>query len=131
MQVVMDHGPVHSRVYDMILGSDISSIDWARHIQKDGYQVKLVQEPGLGRLTKLEVRKLNEVVARFRDTGDWDLVRYTHSLAEIKKNEPPPGSRIVLPLEDVLEALGMSDKAGQIEEEMRASRAISLAIHGR
>ena len=129
-QVVMDHGPLHSRIYNMVLGSDIRSRDWQKYIKKEGYQIKLVEDPGMGSLTKFEGRKLTEVIDRFKDMDDWALVRHTHTFEEVKKNEPPRGSSNILPLDDVLDAIGMSDKAQQIKQDMCDSEAINKAIRG-
>ncbi len=130
MQVVMDNGPLHSQVYSMVKGEDFCSPEWERHIHRDGYTVSLIAEPGVGPLTRFEVRKLCEVVERYRNMDDWALVAETHEFQEVQKNKPPKGSRTILPLEDVLDAVGLQDKATGIIEEARSAARIAKAFGG-
>lgn len=129
-QVVMDNGPLHSRVYSMVKGEDICSAEWQKHIQRDGYRISLIHDPGVESLTRFEVRKLCEVVQRYQDTDDWELVAITHKFREVEKNKPSPGSRTVLPLEDVLDALGLGDKADEITQEARSATRIAKTLKG-
>lgn len=129
-QVVMDHGPVHSRIYDMIKGSDVRSPEWLKCIGREGYQVKLLASPGVDRLTRFEMKKLGEILDRFKDRDDWDLVGYTHTFPEVNKNEPQKGSCKALPLEDVLEAVGLRDKVREIAQDASDAAAAAQGLRG-
>ena len=126
--VVMDNGPLHSRVYNMVKGSDPDSSAWQKHIQKSGYVISLHDDPGVDCLTRFEDEKLCEVVERYKDTDDWALVNKTHELPEVKKNKPPEGSRNIIPLEDILTAVGLADKADKIFEEATTAARISRGL---
>jgi len=130
-QVVMDHGPVHSRMLDMIHGIDICSPDWQQFICREGYQVKLVRDPGIDRLTKYEARKLEDVFARFADSDDWEIVRHTHDFPEVVKNRPQSGSVKDIPLEDLLEAVGLSSSAASIVADIEAATRVGAVLRGR
>lgn len=118
--VAMDHGPVLSETYDMLKGESLHSPLWNKYIFQDGPQdLKLVDDPNVGRLSRYEIEKLQDVCDRFRTSNDYDLAEYTHEYPEWQKNKPAKGSSRPIPLENVLEALGMADQADRLKARIR------------
>lgn len=111
----MDHGPVLSRVYNLIKGEDIASPEWERFIRSvDRRDVVLADDPGVGKLTRKEIEKLHSTATRFEEWNDYDIAIYTHQFQEWQKNVPAAGSSKRIPLDDLLEATGLSDKKAQL-----------------
>ncbi len=116
----MDHGPVPSVTYDMLKGTSFHSELWGRFIAQEGPQNhRLVADPGVGRLSRYEIEKLQSICDRFRNANDYDLAHYTHAFEEWKKNKPEEGSSRPIPLEDVLEALSLTQYRERVEKDIR------------
>ena len=64
--VAMKNGPVLSRIYDLIKGTELSPADWGRYLRSAGYKVVLLEDPGQGEMTKREIAKLHDVTERYR-----------------------------------------------------------------
>ena len=91
----MNHGPVLSRIYNCIKGTDPATGEWEHFIGRDGPQdVRLVEDPGIGELSQWEVEKLHAVTVRNEPLNDYELAELTHEFLEWKKNEPPKGGSI-------------------------------------
>jgi uncharacterized phage-associated protein len=105
--VAMKHGPVLSRLYDIIKGEATESPEFGAHIERQGYQLHLTDDPGHAELNRFEIRKLLELSDRYRECGDWDLVEVTHTFPEWIKHAHGNSSEAI-PLEDVLAAVGYS-----------------------
>jgi len=72
--VAMDHGPVLTHTYDLLKGTATGIDIWNTYIQQVApYTHRLVADPGVGRLSKVELAKLEEVVDRYWQTDDDDL----------------------------------------------------------
>jgi uncharacterized phage-associated protein len=128
--VAMDHGPVLSKTYDLIKGT-YSHPEWNGFINSGKLIVSLAIDPGIDRLTRKEVAKLQEVSERFSTADDYDLAHYTHEYAEWKKNRPDKGKAVKIPVEDVLEATGHSDDAQELIEAAQAEAQMHrLAMGG-
>ncbi len=119
--VAMSNGPVLSRVYDLIKGV-IESAEWRGAIGRDGYHVVLGRPPGQGLLCEYEIGKLSEVWGRYKDKSYGQMIDIVHEFEEWKKNDPGESKRDI-PLDDILEALGLSDIADEIKEEAIAQCA--------
>jgi len=105
----MKNGPVLSGVYDLIRDRHVNEADWSQYVKKEGYSVRLVDEPGVGELSRLEVKTLQEVWENYKNLNDWDLVEdVAHQFPEWKKNEPQEGSCREISVEDILDAVNMS-----------------------
>src|SRR5205823_6164307 len=76
--VAMERGPVLNHVYDLIRRRHPNNEQWADHLQLSNYRLKLLKDPGKGRLSDYEVRKLEEVCGRYAACDEWDMVRITH-----------------------------------------------------
>jgi uncharacterized phage-associated protein len=111
----MDHGPVLSRTYNLIKGEDLASPEWERFIQTvDHRDLLLVNDPGVGKLTRKEIETLHATAARFEESDDYEIAIHTHHFDEWIKNKPQPGSSRRIPLDDLLAATGQADKKAQL-----------------
>ena len=110
--VAMDNGPVLEGVYNLIEGSGYCQPTWAKHFLVQDYRVKLVEDPGVGMLSRYELRKLHEVWKEHTAKNDWMIVNDTHEFEEWKKNFASGTARRIS-VEDILRAVG---REGDIEE---------------
>ena len=84
----MRNGPLHSEVYNLIVGEHIEEPLWSQYIQRDGYEVTLRRNPGLSELSAAEVRTLTRTFETYATTDEWDLVEITHGFPEWNDNYP-------------------------------------------
>jgi len=132
----MKYGPVLSEVFDLIHGEHLRSPDWSACIQKNDYDVRLVRsrDPGVAALCRFEIDLLNRVADEHRSRGDWELVEYTHDFPEWIKNAPenaPGESKAnLIPLHDILEAVGRLDDKADIEENARVDQVFARLFGG-
>jgi uncharacterized phage-associated protein len=113
----LPHGPVLSRVYDLVkaivfgpTGTDVGP--WGDHIEGAGrYGLHLKKQPDMGALSEAEVNILTQVFRQYRERDKWDLRDGTHALPEWND---PGGSAREIRVEMILEVLGKSDS--EIEE---------------
>ena len=123
--VAMEHGPVLSSVYDLILGKHIGWPDWSKFLGKKGYRIELLEDPGNGSLSKYELNKLRELTDRHADRNEWDMVEFVHGLDEWRKNDPGKSSKPI-PFEDILEAIGrLADKEAILQDAQIKRRSIA------
>lgn len=111
--VSMDHGPVVSRIYNLIV-EDIPKPQWAEFISPPfgDYEVALVKDASTDALSKAEEELIHEVYEKYGHWNRWDLVKYVHTFPEWKN---PQGSSTPIHIRDILKALGES------EEEIKAT----------
>jgi uncharacterized phage-associated protein len=129
--VAMDHGPVLSKTYDLLKGESTGYEVWNRYIQQVApYTHRLIEDPGIGKLSKLELSKLDEVAERHWWIDDDELSDLTHQFPEWKRNEPPKGSRNFIPTEHVLEALGFGADVERFRQESRADQELDALLGG-
>jgi len=117
--VAMRHGPRHANVYELIHGSHADEPKWARHFQRVGRMVVLTDDPGVMRLSKYEIDKLNTVSDRLAATDDYDVAELTHQFAEWVKNYSNAAADIspAIPLADVIDAVGRgADKSALLQD---------------
>jgi uncharacterized phage-associated protein len=125
----MDHGPVLSRTYDCIKGTDFAASEWDRYVRRSGFDVELADDPGNGKLSRYEIETLQKVAAEFAAIEDWDLAEHTHRFEEWRRNRPEPGASHAIPARHILEAVGLADQADQILAEAQARRAVRKLLH--
>ncbi len=128
--VAMKHGPVLSRVYNLIKKGD--TIDWpiwSRHFRTVGYRIELVEDPGNGKLSKYEIGKLQELTKRYEDQNEWDMVEITHEFEEWKQNNPGKTSKPI-PLVHILAALGRAADEVAIVQEAQDQQAFDRLFAG-
>lgn len=129
--VAMDHGPVLTRIYDLLKGAANGYEFWNCYIQQVApYTHKLVQDPGIGKLSKLEIAKLDEVTRRYWWVDDDELSELTRHFPEWKRNEPPKGGRNLIPTEHVLEALGFGADIEKFKQEAQADHELDALLAG-
>ncbi len=104
--VAMDHGPVLSRVYDLVKGEAVGTDIWNHFYRRNHYNLEMTQEPDIGELSRYEIEKLQEVAKRHEDDNDWQIVVQTHKFPEWKQNKPEKGSSRNIPFQAILQAVG-------------------------
>jgi uncharacterized phage-associated protein len=124
--VAMKNGPLHSVVYNLIKGEHVDSPQWAQFIRKEGYEVELVNDPGVSELSASEVRTLTGVSEKYTAVSEWDIVEATHDFPEWIKNEPEESTNTshVIPFEDLLDAIGLSAEKDGILAEAKEDAAL-------
>ena len=139
--VAMEHGPVLSPLYDIIKGESVDSPRFDEYVGQQDHQLFLSKDPGKGRLSRYDVRKLRDVSERYRERGEWEIVGETHEFAEWKKNDPGKSSAALrssslrstsrpIPLEDILSAVGHSSERIQaIIRDAASIRKIRGVFH--
>lgn len=121
--VSMKHGPVLSRVLDLINeGRDPkkSSSPWHDLISApQGYEVALVAtDPPNDELSAAEEGLIDEVQRQHRQRNEWQMVEFVHQFTEW---QDPGSTSNPIDYRDILKAVGKtSEEAGQIEDELSA-----------
>jgi len=139
--VVMDNGPVLSRVYDCLkppeqtegLPQDRRVIRkrWEQFFRTDGHDLVLETEPGEGALCQYETEKLADIWDRNKDKTCWDLIDETHELPEVKCNKPRRGGRRPILLRHILQAIGLDEAQAQdIEGDAREAQRFATLFGG-
>lgn len=122
--VSMDHGPVLSRVYDLIKGLHADG-SWQRHVSRHGYDVRMEDGPPRnGALSDYELEILRAVFDRYRDTGTWALIDRMHE--ELAEWADPDRTSVPIDPETILSAGGRS---AEDIREMAEEAERSLAEH--
>jgi uncharacterized phage-associated protein len=116
--VSMDHGPVVSNIYNLMIEDDprMKPI-WGKYISPPlgDYEIELLVKDDLkpSRLSRTERRLIQRVFEEYGQRNRWDLRDYVlHRLPEWKN---PHGSSIPITIADILHAGGETD-----ETEVRA-----------
>lgn len=126
--VAMRHGPVMSEVYDLIRNRHHWSIHWNAHFLADDFDLVLESDSGNGRLSPFEIELIESIADQYAGHDQWELVELCHTLDEWRMNEPnteggsPPS--VPIPLDDILEAIGLADQKAEIHQ--RAAEAASI-----
>ncbi len=125
----MENGPVLTRVYDLVKGTDAETGLWVQFIHRQGYQdLCLVADTGVDELSQFEVESLVEIASVRRDKDDYDVVEETHQFQEWIKNKPAPGSSNLIPWDDVLSALELSGMKEILAKEAYARQKASQLL---
>jgi uncharacterized phage-associated protein len=120
----MERGPVLSKMLDLIKGTDLRSPDWSKFIERNEYDIRLVQDPGQGRLSRYEIELLEQVAEDHRADDEWAMVEFTHTFQEWRKNDPGKLMKWI-PFHDILEAVGRQADEADIEEDAKTDRAFA------
>lgn len=105
----MDHGPVLSKVYNLISHGPIYEKDnpWFKYISPPRkYCVELYKDPGNGELCEEEEEIIERVYKKFGQINVWRLSNLTHNIPEW---QDPHGSAIPIRIEDILRKLGKNE----------------------
>lgn len=124
--IAMEHGPLPSRIYDLIRGIPLGVSSWDKFIERHNFDVALVANPGVGKLSRFEISKLREVVSRYARYNERAMAHITHDFPEWIKNEPRKGSSAPIPTEDILDAVGRRADAKSIIREANEQRRIDV-----
>lgn len=121
--VAMRHGPVLSRVFDLVSQKKqrLPKSLWHRFIPRPSayvYTVRFSGVPDASGLSEAELALTDEVFARHRDKTEWELVEFTHELPEWSD---PKRTAKPIPFEAILRA-GRKSKA-DIESIAREAAA--------
>lgn len=125
--VAMERGPLPGGVYDLIKGSHYDVERWAPYFQTDHYDLVLTEEPGVGALNRFEVETLQSIAKAYEDHDEWAMVAETHKLPEWIKNDPGRSSKVI-PLADLLEAVGAPATEQDIRDAMERRERLSNAF---
>jgi uncharacterized phage-associated protein len=115
----MDQGPVLSETYNLIKGQHISADEWQKFFSVVDYYIKLTADPKNGQLSRNDIETLHAVSDKCATMGTWAIVKRCHKLPEWKKRYVPKTSTEI-ELEDMLEALNMTDRLDEIKRDMAA-----------
>jgi hypothetical protein len=89
---------------------------WDQFFRKDRYDLSLVTDPGVKKLSRYEIRKLQAIARRHMDDDEWALSQLTHDFPEWQKNNPGSSTRPI-PWQDTFEAMGLGNVAQETLEE--------------
>lgn len=128
--VSMDHGPVLSQTYNLIVAEEAPEAHsyWREFVSEPlpGYEVSLRKDAPTGALSLNQVEVLDDVFAEYGHLGRWELVRITHTLPEW---EDPRGSSVPIALRDILRGGGMEDEeADAVEEALLGEDALDRLL---
>jgi uncharacterized phage-associated protein len=123
----MPQGPILGHVHDLIRGNGARSIEWERCIRRAGYSVKLVEDPGRGKLPGVVLDKLGEVSARYSETGQWEASDLARDFPEWARNRPGEG---LITVEEILEAQGVGSDVLEVIQEAEATREHMAKLFG-
>lgn len=113
----LPYGPIHSEVYDLIKGGYADQAEWSKHFQNERYLVRLADEPSIAGLSRFEIGILDQVSRANEGEDTWDIAKRTHRFAEYEKNYCE-GTSSFIPLEDLVEAVGRTDKETVVQDAM-------------
>lgn len=86
----------------------VSPAGLGQALSGQGLPHKMTNDPGVGMLSKHELRKLRDVADKFALMNEWDIVRETHKFEEWIKNSAADTTKRI-PVEDILRAVGRAD----------------------
>ncbi|WP_454004754.1 Panacea domain-containing protein [Alcaligenes sp. Marseille-Q7550] len=136
--VSMPHGPVLSRTYDLMNGSEESGPDgWDCWMDDKAAHEIALRDPSRIRTPELDLLELSDgdlevlesVWGQFGHMGKWELRDYTHSEA-CPEWEDPRGSSRPIPMGRLFKALGYTDEGIRSAVEHLNERARLSAVMG-
>ncbi len=128
--VAMPNGPVLDTIYGMIKGavkrfSDSDVPFFGRFVEGvDDFEVRLLDDPGTGLLSEIEIKILRKVTDQYKNHSFQDMIDICHQFPEWRKNDPGDSMK-PLPIEDILIAVGCKDWIDRIREESAMLEAAS------
>ena len=123
--VAMKHGPLHSEVLDLINGKHPDEPKWSHYFSNQGRNIKLAEEPGVGKLSRFEIDILSQAVKDRLMRDDWCVADETHSFEEWIKNYPCPNENTSrpIPIESVIDAVGRGSDKEEILRDLQTTDA--------
>ena len=107
--VSMNKGPVVSTTLNIINGDERESTGpWDEAISRpdENYRVRLISDPGTGKLSDAEEELIKDVYRRYGNMNRWRLCEHTHGFPEWTD---PQNSSIPIKYEDILAGAGKTD----------------------
>jgi uncharacterized phage-associated protein len=129
--VAFEAGPSLSKTYYCIKGQTDSAKRFGEFVQHIKVrEVRLLQSPSTGALSKAELRKLDQVFEKFKDFTEKQWEDYTHQFEEWKKNDPrsTPEKRTFIQLEDLIDAVGMREHKEEILNVLKARKEVDQVL---
>lgn len=129
--VAMKHGPVLSRVYDLVSQKkqELPESEWHQFIPRPNsyvFTVKFSGVPEVSELSQAEVALIDEVFAEFRGMSEWDLVAYTHMLPEWSD---PKDTSLPIAFEEILHGAKVPEETiAAIAAEAEADRCMDALL---
>jgi len=110
----LPHGPVNSCTYNHINGECRDETGWsdfltARENHCVGLANNEISLDDLDELSDAEISYIDDVWARFGSMDHWDLVEWTHNPDNVPEWEDPNGSALFIPLQNIMNAVGLPD----------------------
>lgn len=119
--VSMDHGPVVSRTYNLMI-DEVEKPFWSKYITPPlgQYELELTaEECPIDALSRAEEKLLAEIFERYGRMDRWKLRDYTHTLPEW---QDPSGSSLPISIREILEAQNLSpEEIAAITSEIEAA----------
>jgi uncharacterized phage-associated protein len=129
--VAFEAGPSLSKTYYSIKGQKENAKHFGEFVQntKDR-EVRLLKSPSTGALSKAELQRLDQIFEEFKDFTEAQWEDYTHNFPEWKKNDPKntPEKRNFIPLEDLIEGVGMSEHKDEILNVIKARNEVDEVL---
>jgi uncharacterized phage-associated protein len=130
--VAMEHGPTLSKLLDLVKQQDFNyQTEWDKYIQRDGYEISLIQDPGNSKLCRYEIDLLRKIWEENKELGEFDVAKKSEEFTEWQKNDPGNSSKPI-PLKDMLIAMGCDNLLAEIEAaaaEERAADHLFKVVH--
>lgn len=120
--LAMEHGPTLSSLLDFVKQQRVDNAEWDKYIEKIGYEIRLVADPGNGELSRYEINLLRKIWEKHRELGEWDIAQESEEFQEWKENNPGKSSKFI-PFKDLLNAIGLGDYLEEIEALAAESQA--------
>lgn len=118
--VALPQGPVLSNFYNMMKKPDA---EMSEFFQSSGIYLKLIKDPDVDELNRFEIKKLNEIAERFKDSDADDLSELTHTFPEWIKHNPGTSSETI-PIEDILQAMDAADQIEFVRNNAKQSKGV-------
>lgn len=129
----MPHGPVNSATYSYINGEyNAEGTGWSDFLRdKENHTLAIasndISDDDLDELSDADIQCMDAVWDRFGHMSQWDLRDWTHDPANVPEWEDPDGGSIEIPMQRMLNALGVAD-AEQFAELGKQQKYIDQAF---
>jgi uncharacterized phage-associated protein len=129
--VAMPYGPTLSELLDLVYQRGVNhQEEWDKYIQKVGYDIRLINDPGNDMLCRYEINLLTKIWKEHQEKDAFAVAVESEKLPEFIKNNPGESSKPI-PLKDVLAAMGIDNLLTEIEavalEEQAANQLFKVA----
>jgi uncharacterized phage-associated protein len=115
----MEHGPLHSDIWDLVNEKTIDEPLWSRYFRLDGYNVAMLphRDPGVDELSPYEIEVLQQVSREMLQFGEYEVAELSQKFEEWSKSFVE-GTPTEIPVRDILGAVGHASAAEKIAAEL-------------